>query len=54
MEVVCNLYAENRKLATESKSIYKDKFYGRDSLSVCFIKQGICDKATKIEVYCKR
>jgi hypothetical protein len=54
VEIVCNLYAGKRKLATETENIYKDDFRRKDSLSVYFDKKGICKTATKIEIFCKK
>lgn len=54
VDIVCNLYAGNRKVVTEKVAVYDDSFHTRDSLSVYFDKKNICKIATKIEIYCQK
>ena len=52
IDIVCNLYAGQRKILTEKMLIDKDVFRGRDSLSVLFDKRNVCKTATRIELFC--
>lgn len=54
IDIVCNLYANTRKIATENEYLYKDDFRKRDSRSIYFSKRNIGKMATKIELYAKK
>lgn len=54
IDIVCNLYANTRKIATENECLYKDDFRKRDSRSIYFSKRNIGKMATKIELYAKK
>ena len=54
IDIVCNLYASNRKIMTEREAVYNESFRGRDSLCVYFDKKRICKTATKIELFCQK
>lgn len=53
-EVVCNLYAGERKIATEDESIWKDAFRKRDSKSIYFMKKNVSVSTTRIELFCRK
>lgn len=54
IDIVCNLYAGNRKIMTERETVYNESFRGRDSLCVYFDKKRVCKTATKIELFCQK
>lgn len=54
VDIVCNLYAGNRKVTTERETVYKDGFDGRDSVSLYFDKRNISKILTRIELFCQK
>ena len=54
LDIVCNLYANERKIATERETVFQDDFYGKDSMSIYFYKKNIAKTTTRIELYCKK
>ncbi len=54
IEIVCNLYSGNRKIAVESESVFKEDFHGRDSADIYFNKKQVCSRATRMELFCQK
>ena len=54
IEIVGNLYADSKKLLTETDVAFQDEFRKKDSLSIYFTRKNICHTATKVELFCRK